>query len=108
MKAIMSSIRGLFSVYSEWNGSHRVSREMVITSLMVVSSIWSYFAEYELFQGNEVAVIGTGIFGAIGLVLRISSKGGESVLKPSVKREIEKQEAIKEAMGTRLGPDLDL
>ena len=84
---IIGILKNLFSVYNQWTGAHRVSREMVVSSLMILSSVWSYFADYALFEGNELAVIVTGIFGAIGVVLRVTSKGGESIIKPAVREK---------------------
>ena len=84
---IIGILKNLFSVYNQWTGEHRISREMVVSSLMIFSSVWSYFADYALFEGNELAVLATGIFGAIGMVLRVTSKGGESIVKPEVREK---------------------
>ena len=101
----LTPIKNLFSVYNEWTGTRRISREMVVSALMIFSSIWSLFADYELFQGNELAVMATGIFGAIGLVLRITSKGGESIIKPVVREKKEINDEAK-AYEKSLMPEL--
>ena len=101
----LKPIKNLFSVYNEWTGTHRISREMVVSALMIFSSIWSWFADYELFQGNELAVMATGIFGAIGLVLRVTSKGGESIVKPKVRERKEINDEAK-AYEKSLMPEL--
>ena len=92
MKAWFKVIRDLFWVYNEYTGSHRISREMVGTAVMILSSVWELVTGSGLFQGNEGVAIATGIFGAIGMALRITSKGGESTAKPRVRKKLEEKQ----------------
>ena len=90
-------IKGLFSVYNEYTDTDRVSREMVGTVVAIGIGVVGLFSDIKI-DGQTAAALTSLVFGAIGLFFRVTSKGGESLVKPSVREKIETKKAIKESL----------
>ena len=86
-------IKGLFSVYNEWTGTKRVSKEMVGTTVTIAVGLLAMVTDAVVITAQMEVAITMIILGIVGLFFRSTSKGGESVLKPSIREKIKEIEA---------------
>ena len=79
MLKIINYIKDAFLVYDDYKKSGaRLSEAMVTNALMLVSSMLVGFGLISTgFTDEEVMAIGTGIYAAINLVIRLRSDGGK-------------------------------
>ena len=96
MKNPFKMIKAAFSVYNEWDGTWRPSKQLIVYTVIFWGSIMTYFFGWEPFDNANVVAAATAIMSLLGSGLRIESKGGESLIKPKirtkVKRVIEERE----------------
>ena len=97
-------IKGLFSVYSQWTDTKRISKEMVGTTVTIVVGLLAMVTDVVVITAQMEVAITMIILGIVGLVFRTTSNGGESVLKPSVRKQIN-QIKTKNAVEKSLTPD---
>ena len=90
MKDIGNMVKAAFSVYNEWDGTWRPSKQLIIYTIIFWGSIMTYFFGWEPFDNANVFVVATAIMSLLGSSLRIESKGGESTIKPKVRTKVEK------------------
>lgn len=96
MKKVPGIVKAAFSVYNEWNGTKRASKQLIFYTIMFWGSVMVYFFGWEEFDQADAVAVATAIMALIGSGLRIESKGGESVIKPKVR---EKANAMPEPPG---------
>ena len=90
MKRLFNAVRHSLTVYNQWTGEERVSREMRKNVVVAVVSILVFalgFA-YEITEAQITAGI-TWVLSGWDQYLRITSKGGESILKEEVRERKE-------------------
>ena len=98
MKKIAKTLFALFKVYNKWTGEERMSREMwkaaIVSTVSLIIIILGFF--YDISEAQATALV-TWVMAGVDMYLRISSKGGESVIKPEIRADLEKVKAVKKA-----------
>ena len=105
-KHLFTGIKSLLTVYNQWTGEHRVSREMgknVIVSIISIA-VFVYGAKYGITEAM-ITSFTTWALSGWDMYLRITSKGGESILKKEVRERKEINDEAKEYEKS-LMPDL--
>jgi len=89
----------LFSVYNQWTGEKRMSREMwkaaIVSTVSLAVIVIGFF--YDVSEAQVTAFI-TWALATVDMYLRVTSKGGEAVIKPKIQAQIEKEEAVKKSL----------
>ena len=95
VKHLFIGIKSLLTVYNKWTCEHRVSREMgknVIVSIISIA-VFAYGVKYGVTEAM-ITSFTTWALSGWDMYLRITSKGGESILK----KEVREQKAIDDEM----------
>ena len=99
MKKVITAIMSLFSVYNRWTGEKRMSREMwkaaIVSTVSLAVIIAGFF--YDVTEVQATAFI-TWAMATVDMYLRITSKGGEAVIKPDIQAQIDKADAVAESL----------
>ena len=95
---LIEYVKGLFSVYNLWTDTKRVSKEMVGTTVTIVVGLLLMVTDTVVITAEMEVSITMIILGVIGLFFRTTSPGGESVLKPSVRKMLEAKEVVKNSL----------
>ena len=96
MKRLFNAVRHSLTVYNQWTGEERVSREMRKNVVVAVVSILVFVLgfTYEITEAQITAGI-TWALSGWDQYLRITSKGGESILKEEVRAKKELSDELK-------------
>ena len=81
-------IKAAFLVYNEWDGTWRPSKQLIVYTVIFWGSIMTYFFGWEPFDNTNVVAAATAIMSLLGSGLRIESKGGESFIKPEIRKKV--------------------
>ena len=84
---ILKMFKAAFSVYYEWDGSQRPSKQLITYTVIFWGSVMTYFFDWKPFDEASVVAVATAVMSLLGSALRIESKGGESVIKPKVREK---------------------